>query len=115
MVTPEFRDYALEQFRRATGAAITHRAMFGGVGVYADGLFFALMAEDTVYLKVDDRTRGFHEDRGMGPFLPFGDSDRPMRGYHQLPGEVLEDPEELAPWVGRAVEVARRAAVDSTR
>lgn len=109
MVTADFRDFALEQLRRATPVAVTHRAMFGGVGVYADGLFFALMAEDVLYFKVDDRTRGSFEARGMGPFLPYDDPARPMRGYWQLPGEVLEDPAELEPWVADAIAVARRA------
>lgn len=108
MVSDDFRDFALEQFRRATPAAITHRAMFGGVGVYADGLFFALMADDLVYFKVDDTNRGDFEARGTGPFLPYGDPDRPM-SYWQLPGEVLEEPTELGFWVARAVDVARRA------
>lgn len=109
MVTADFREFALEQLRRATAAAITHRAMFGGVGVYADGVFFALMADDVLYLKVDDRTRGTFEARGMGPFLPHGDAGRPMRGYRQLPGEVLEEPSELESWVAEAIAVARRA------
>ncbi len=108
MVSDDFRDFALEQLRRATPAAITHRAMFGGVGVYADGLFFALMADDLVYFKVDDTNRGDFEARGTGPFLPYGDPDRPM-SYWQLPGEVLEEPAELGLWVDRAVDVARRA------
>lgn len=108
MVSDDFRDFALEQLRRATPSAITHRAMFGGVGVYADGLFFALMADDLVYFKVDDTNRGDFEARGTGPFLPYGDPDRPM-GYWQLPGEVLEEPAELGLWVDRAVDVARRA------
>ena len=109
MVTTDFRDFALEQLRRATPAAITHRAMFGGVGVYADGLFFALMADDLLYFKVDDETRPSFEARGMGPFLPYDDPARPMRGYWQLPGEILEDPAELERWVADAVGVARRA------
>lgn len=108
MVTDDFRDFALEQLRRATPATITHRAMFGGVGVYADGLFFALMDDDVVYFKVDETNRPDFERHGMRPFLPYGDPDRPMR-YWQLPGEVLEEPAELARWVERAVEVARRA------
>lgn len=108
MVSDDFRDFALEQLRRATPAAITHRAMFGGVGVYADGVFFALMDDDLLYFKVDDGNRGDFEARGAGPFLPYGDPDRPM-SYWQLPGEVLEDPAELGVWVERAIDVARRA------
>ncbi|MBW3552004.1 MAG: TfoX/Sxy family protein [Gemmatimonadetes bacterium] len=109
MVTTDFRDFVLEQLRRASRATITHRAMFGGVGVYAEGLFFAIMADDLLYFKVDDETRPAFEARGMGPFLPYDDPARPMRGYWQLPGEVLEEPTELEAWVADAVAVARRA------
>lgn len=107
MVTDDFRDFVLEQLRRATPAAITHRAMFGGVGIYADGLFFALIDDDLLYLKADETTRGDFEARGTGPFLPYGDPARPMR-YWQLPEDVLEETEELGLWVERAVAVARR-------
>lgn len=107
MVTDEYRDFVLEQLRRALPGAVTHRAMFGGVGVYADGLFFALLDDDVLYFKVDDANRPDFEARGMGPFLPYGDPDRPM-GYYQVPGEVLEDPDELAGWAERALAVARR-------
>ena len=109
MVTSEYRDFALEQLGRATAARVTARSMFGGVGVYADGLFFAVMAEDTLYFKVDDTNRPDFEARGMGPFLPYGDPERPM-AYYQVPPELLEDPSALEPWIDAAVDVARRKA-----
>lgn len=108
MVSDDYRDFVLEQLRRATPAAITHRAMFGGVGLYADGVFFALLADDATYLKTDEVTRGAFEARGMGPFLPYGDPDRPMR-YHELPADLLEEPGELESWIDQAVAVARRS------
>lgn len=80
--------------------------MFGGVGFYADGLFFALADDDVLYFKVDESTKPYFEALGMPPFLPFGDPARPMR-YYQVPAEVLEAPDELGLWVDRAVEVAR--------
>ena len=40
--------------------------MFGGVGIYAGELFFALIADDTLYLKADDQTRSEFERRGLG-------------------------------------------------
>jgi len=79
--------------------------MFGGVGIYSQGLFFALIANDVLYLKVDDLNRADFEAAGKGPFHPVG--EKPM-GYYELPGELLEDPEELRPWVMKALEVARR-------
>lgn len=106
MVSDDYRDWSLEQLRRATNATITHRVMFGGVGIYADGLFFALMADDMLYFKVGDSNRPDFEARGMKPFLPYGDADRPMQ-YYEVPAELMEAPDELGEWVDRAVAVAR--------
>lgn len=103
-VSPEYREFVLEQLGRVT--PVSSRRMFGGVGIYADGLFFALMDDDTLYLKVDDSNRGDFEAAGMGPFQPFGPDSKPM-GYYELPAELLEDPDRLRPWVQAAVAVAR--------
>ena len=47
--------------------------MFGRVGLYAQGLFFALIAEDRLYFKVNDATRPEFQQRGMEPFRPFAE------------------------------------------
>jgi DNA transformation protein len=65
------------------------------------------VAEDTLYFKVDDSNRPEFEAAGMGPFLPWGDPERPMQ-YYELPAEVLEDPDQLAPWMAKAIAVAER-------
>lgn len=105
-VSPEYRAFVLEQLGRVA-PAVTSRSMFGGVGVYSAGLFFALIAGETLYLKVDDGNRADFEAIGMGPFRPFGE-DKPM-GYYELPADLLEDADLLRPWVAKAVDVARRA------
>jgi DNA transformation protein len=105
-VSREYRDFVLEQLGRVT--PVTSRAMFGGVGVYADGLFFALMAGETLYLKVDGTNRGDFEAIGMGPFNPF-DDDKHVMQYYELPADMLEDADALRPWVEKSIEVARRA------
>jgi DNA transformation protein len=105
-VTPEYREFVLEQLGRV--APVTRRAMFGGVGIYSDGLFFALMDDDTLYLKVDDSNRGDFEAAGTGPFSPFGDPKMVMQ-YYELPADQLEDPDALRPWVFKAIDVARAA------
>jgi DNA transformation protein len=81
--------------------------MFGGVGIYSDDLFFALIDEDTVYFKVDDTNRPDFEARGMGPFQPAGPEGEVMQ-YYAVPEDLLEDPDALRPWVDRALAVARR-------
>jgi DNA transformation protein len=106
-VSPSFRSFVIDQLQR-TAAGIRARSMFGGVGIYAADLFFALLDDDTLYFKVDETTRGEFEARGMGPFRPLGEQGELMQ-YYQVPAEVLEDAEQLRPWVAAAIDVARRA------
>jgi DNA transformation protein len=104
-VSAEFREFVLEQLGRVE--PVTARDMFGGVGIYSRGLFFALIAGESVYLKVDDTNRPDFEAAGMGPFRPFGDESSSMN-YYELPAELLEEPDRLRPWVHKALDVARR-------
>ncbi len=84
---------------------MTWRKMFGGVGLYADGVFFALLDDDTLYFKTDETTRAEFEARGLKPFQPFG-PDTPPMAYHEVPADVLENVNELKVWMARAVAVA---------
>lgn len=110
-VSPEFVDYILEQLAPLGG--ITHRRMFGGVGLSRHDLFFALIAEDTLYLKVDDANRADFEAAGCEPFKPFG-GDKAM-SYWSAPLDALEDPDLLAAWAGKGVEAAARAKAKPKR
>ena len=106
-VTPGFLAFVEDQLSPIV--ELRSRRMFGGVGLYAGDLFFALIADDVLYLKVDDHNRPDFEERGLEPFRPFGDDAKPMQ-YYEVPGDLLEDGEALRPWVEKSVEVARRAA-----
>lgn len=102
-VSDGFRDYVVEQL--ASLGDVTVRRMFGGAGLYHDTLFFAVMDNDELYFKVDDTTRPKYETQGSGPFAPMPEG--PMRGYYEVPADVLEDRTELAKWAREAVAVAR--------
>ncbi len=102
-VSQSYRDFVLEQLGRVT--PVTGKSMFGGVGIYAQGLFFALIAEDRLYFKVNDVTRPEFERRGMEPFRPFGEDS--AMGYYEVPAEVLEDVALLESWMKTAIDVAR--------
>jgi DNA transformation protein len=104
-VTPTFRVFVLEQLGRVL-PRVTGRSMFGGIGIYAGDVFFALIAQDTLYFKVDDATRREYEALGLEPFRPYGKDTKPMQ-YYQVPEDVLEDPDALRPWVEKALAVAR--------
>ena len=105
-VSPSYRTFVLEQLGRVA-PGIRARSMFGGVGIYSESHFFALIDDDTLYFKVDDTNRPDYEAAGMGPFRPSGPEGEVMQ-YYQVPEELLENVETLEAWVGKAVEVAMR-------
>lgn len=105
-VSVSYRTYLLEQMGQIR--PITTRPMFGGLTFFAEGRAFALADGDTLYFKVDASNRPDFEAAGMGPFLPFGDPAKPMQ-YYELPAEVLEDPDQLAAWMAKAIAVAAKA------
>ena len=103
-VSDEYREFIVGQLNMGF---IRTKNMFGGVGIYCDEIFFALIADDTLYFKVDDSNRGDFESVGMDPFKPFEDKAYTM-GYYEVPIDVLEDPELLTQWVNKSLEVARK-------
>ena len=110
-VSKSFEAYVLEQLSSVNG--LSSRRMFGGVGISAEGLSFALIDDDTLYLKVDDTNRGDFEAIDMGPFRPYGD-DRAMQ-YYQVSVDVLEDADALQAWARKAIDVARSAKTKKRR
>ncbi|MGD9543105.1 MAG: TfoX/Sxy family protein [Methylocystis sp.] len=90
--------------------AVSVKRMFGGHGVYADGLFFAIETGGEIYLKADQHSAPRFQEAGSRPFVYEG-KDRPVTiSYWSIPEPALEDGEELARWVGLAVDAALRAA-----
>ena len=106
-----YRDFVVEQLEHV--ASITSKSMFGGVGLYADGLFFALIGDDRLYFKVDDSNRPDFEVAEMEPFRPYGD-ERAMK-YYEVPIAVLENADALQTWAEKAIAVARRAKKSKKR
>ncbi len=106
-VSDEYMTYVIDQLD-AVGP-VQARRMFGGAGLYLDGLFFALIADDVLYFKVDDSNRPDFEDAGMGPFRPFPDKSYVMQ-YYEVPIEVLENRDNLRDWAKKALLVAEKKA-----
>ena len=105
-VSPTFRTFVLDQLGRVA-PRVRGRSMFGGVGIYAGAQFFALIADSTLYFKVDDSNRPDFEAHGMGPFRPYGPGGEVMQ-YYEVPEDVLEDIEALRHWADKAIAVAAR-------
>ena len=89
--------------------AVSARRMFGGTGLFRDGLMFGLVHADTLYFKVDEGNRADYEARGLPPFRYERKGKTIALGYRQAPAEALEDVAVLAEWGRYAWEAAVRA------
>ena len=101
-----FETFVLDQL--AGLGDVTSKKMFGGVGLYCGGVFFAIIARDELYLKADDSTRRAFEAAGSRPFKPYPNRSGKMQ-YYSVPVDVLESAPELARWARQALAVARKA------
>ena len=102
----EFTDHLAELFE-AFGP-VTVRRMFGGHGIFRDGVMFGLVADDALYLKADDRNRTMFESCGLPRFEYVRQGRTMTLSYYLAPGDALEDPQTLAEWARPAFEAALR-------
>jgi DNA transformation protein len=95
---------------RPLGGVATRR-MFSGAGVFRDGLMFALVIRDELYLKADETSIPDFEAEACGPFV-YGtrNGERALRSYWRAPEFLFDDDEEMRAWCRRAAEVAARGA-----
>ncbi|MEM0908996.1 MAG: TfoX/Sxy family protein [Pseudomonadota bacterium] len=94
---------------------VTIKRMFGGLGVYRDGLMFALVAYGELFLKVDDETRAAFEEAGSSPFVYDGGKKPITMSYWRLPDDAYDDPDVLSEFAHLAFGAAHRAGSKKTR
>lgn len=103
----EFVDWVLELL--APLGAVVARRMFGGFGLFLDGLMFAIVLDDVVWFKTDLHNRDRFAALGEPP-LTYKRSGRPAQlHFYRAPGEAFEAPRTLLPWAQSAFKAALRA------
>ncbi len=105
--TSAFVDYVLDLLDPLEG--VSARAMFGGHGLFRDGVMFALIADDTLYFKVDDGNRPDFKAACASPFVYERGGRRVALSYYQVPADAMEDPDDLCAWAREAFEAGLRA------
>jgi DNA transformation protein len=99
----------------AAFGAVDVRRMFGGFGVYADGVMFAIVHDGVIYLKADEASRIAFEREGQGAFTYTARGKRVALSYWRIPDRLSDDPDELAAWAKTALAVAQRAKAAKPR
>ena len=102
-VQPQYLAYVLEQLEGLP--ALRPNRMFGGIGLYSDGVFFGLIDDDTLYFKTGPANVAQYQARNMPKFMPFPDKTGAVMGYHQVPVDIIEEPESLVAWARQSVAV----------
>lgn len=89
---------------------VTVRRMFSGAGIYAEGLIFAIVVDDVVYLKVDEANEADFVREKLPPFrYRRAGGQRAAMSYRRMPDRLYDDPDELAQWAARAFAAANRS------
>ena len=104
----EFVAYIVE-LMQAMGR-VNARRMFGGHGIFLDGLMFGLVADSILYLKADHETEKKFTSRGLEAFSYLKKGIETRLSYFQAPEEALENMEEMTPWANMAYETPLKAA-----
>lgn len=109
---PENREFALYIVDLLQGIGpVAAKPMFGGFGLFLEGVMFGLIADNTLYFKVDNLSRGAFAELGLKPFTYFK-QDKPMQlSYWQAPEECLDSSEVMIEWGNKGFSAALRAAV----
>lgn len=113
--TNEFCDYLMD--RLAPLGTPSYKFMFGGYGIYLDGLMTGIVSHDALWLRADEGNRSDYEARGIQPFQPMG-KNGPMgiMPYYPVPDDVFEDEDVFLEWAKKSRESAiRHAAAKATK
>lgn len=104
----EYLDFIKEQL--SGFGPVSVRRMFGGAGIFRDGLMFALIADETLYLKADATSQGEFEALSLPPFTYGAKGGKhTVMSYWRAPEACLDDPSEMTEWARKAYAAALRA------
>lgn len=94
MPTDSFKEFVLDQLSRLEH--VECRAMFGGYGLYHNGVFFGIIFKVRLYFKTCHLTLPRYLELGMKPFRP--NAKQTLKNYFEVPAEILEDADQLERW-----------------
>jgi len=113
MADDSFKEFVLDQLHVLPG--LRAKAMFGAHGLYSENHFFAILDEGRLFFKTNEQSQTEYIARGMGPFTYQLKGKTMSMSYHEVPPDVLEQPQELTAWARRAIQIAAEKPVRSKR
>jgi len=106
-ISAEYRDYLEDLFAPVGG--VTQRRMFGGLGIFRDGVMIALVDDEILYFKADETTVPRFEAEGSEPFVYQSKGKQVALSYWRAPAFLFEDAGAFRGWARAAHDAALRA------
>jgi DNA transformation protein len=114
VASASFAEFLREQL--APLGRITLRRMFGKSGVFCDGVMFGMVADNMLYLRVDDHNREAFKEAEAHPPLSYAKGGNTIDlSFWRAPERLFDEPEELVAWAQVALAAARRVAAQRGR
>lgn len=104
MADDSFKEFVLDQLSALPD--VRAKAMFGAHGLYSGEHFFGILDEGRLFFKTDAQSEAEYTSRGMGPFTYEMKGKVMTMAYHEVPPDVLEQPQELTAWARTAIHLA---------
>ena len=104
MTDNSFQEFVLDQLRALP--EVRTKAMFGAHGLYQNEHFFGILDEGRLFFKTDASSQADYVARGMVPFTHESKGRVVTMSYHEVPPDVLEQPQELVEWARKAIGIA---------
>jgi DNA transformation protein len=105
----EFVDHVVELMRGL--GAVQPKPMFGAWGLFLEGLCFAIVADDTLYLKGDAVNAPRFDEARLEAFVYESKmGERIATSYRQAPADALDNAVTMTQWAREGYEAAMRAA-----
>ena len=111
--SPEFVSYLMELL--APFGNVRAKRMFGGYGIFKEELMFALVADETLYLKADDENRADFEERDLERFVYYKKGKPMYMSYYQVPEEALDNSGDMLVWAEKAYAAAIRSGTKKAK
>ena len=107
MVASEtFAEFLREQL--APLGRVTLRRMFGKSGMFCDGVMFAMVTENTLYVRVDEENRATFSEAEAFPPLNYAKQGSTIDlSFWRVPERLFDEPDELVAWAQAALAAAR--------
>jgi DNA transformation protein and related proteins len=109
VASPDFAEFLREQL--APLGRVSMRRMFGKTGVFCDGVMFGMVADNTLYVRVDDQNRTAFKEAASSPPLNYCKKGSTIDlSFWRVPERLMDEPDELVDWAREALAAACRVA-----